>query len=327
MQFSANKARIKIHLIVSCFLSLFIVTCSDDDSPAINGQAKDFLDEVLTIMENNSLHKKEIDWTEFKTKVFNTVGAAQTIEDTYPGIREALVMLGDNHSSFLKPDGSGIFVGTLQCQGQSIGVPVLPEHIGYVKINSFSGSTAEATAYAKTIQQQIKNQDHPDMKGWIIDLRSNGGGNMWPMLAGVGPILGEGISGYFINADGVESPWSYDDGASKASGNIITQVVDWHELITPDPKVAVLLDKGIASSGEVIAISFIGRANTKSFGSSTCGLSTANSVYNLSHNCRLILTVADLADRSKKKYGVPINPDQASTVQTIIEDAVEWIEN
>jgi hypothetical protein len=87
------------------------------------------------------------------------------------------------------------------------------------------------------------------------------------------------------------------------------------------------LDNGIASSGEVMAISFIGRENTRSFGSPTCGLSTANSSYNLSGNCKLILTVADLADRNKKSYGFPINPDQTSNNQTIIQDAVEWLEN
>ena len=49
------------------------------------------------------------------------------------------------------------------------------------------------------IQDQIKIMDHPYNIGWIVDLRGNGGGNMWPMLAGIGPILGEGIAGYFID--------------------------------------------------------------------------------------------------------------------------------
>jgi len=37
--------------------------------------------------------------------------------------------------------------------------------------------------------------DRDDLIGWIVDLRGNGGGNMWPMLAGVGPVLGEGVVG------------------------------------------------------------------------------------------------------------------------------------
>jgi hypothetical protein len=328
MQSDFRKIRSgKTLLITCCILFVFLISCNDDNPPAISEQAENFLNEVLETMETNSINKKKIDWNDFRTKVFDKVQGAKTIEDTYPGIRQALEMLGDNHSSFLKSDGNGIFVGTIQCQTQTVSAPVLAVHIGYVKINSFSGSQSDATNFANNIQSQIKSQDHADIKGWIVDLRSNLGGNMWPMIAGAGPLLGEGIAGYFINADGVESSWSYSDGSSKADGNMITKVNEPYELLVPDPKVAVLLDNGIASSGEVMAISFIGRENTKSFGSPTCGLSTANSSYNLSGNCKLILTVADLADRDKKTYGFPINPDQTSNNQTIIQDAVEWLEN
>jgi len=41
---------------------------------------------------------------------------------------------------------------------------------------------------------------HPT--GWIIDLRGNGGGNMWPMLAGIGFVLGDGPAGSFVLLDG-----------------------------------------------------------------------------------------------------------------------------
>ena len=33
------------------------------------------------------------------------------------------------------------------------------------------------------------------------DLRGNIGGNMWPMIAGVGPILGDGIIGWIVYYD------------------------------------------------------------------------------------------------------------------------------
>jgi C-terminal processing protease CtpA/Prc len=35
--------------------------------------------------------------------------------------------------------------------------------------------------------------DQGNLAGWIVDLRNNGGGNMWPMLTGIGSILGEGV--------------------------------------------------------------------------------------------------------------------------------------
>ena len=52
-----------------------------------------------------------------------------------------------------------------------------------------------ATDYAKTLQDSIRARDRVGLIGWIVDLRGNSGGNMWPMLAGVGPVLGEGVAG------------------------------------------------------------------------------------------------------------------------------------
>ena len=34
---------------------------------------------------------------------------------------------------------------------------------------------------------------------------------MWPMLTGIGPILGDGVVGSFVAADG-NIPWFYQDG-------------------------------------------------------------------------------------------------------------------
>jgi hypothetical protein len=40
----------------------------------------------------------------------------------------------------------------------------------------------------------------------------------------------------------------------------------------------------------------------------------------------LVLTVAYLADRDKNLFGVPVPPDQVSTNESIVQDAVDWIE-
>ena len=49
--------------------------------------------------------------------------------------------------------------------------------------------------YADSLQYQIKLMDNKYIKGWILDLRENSGGNCWPMLTGLGPLLGNGICG------------------------------------------------------------------------------------------------------------------------------------
>ena len=116
--------------------------------------------------------------------------------------------------------------------------------------------------------------DKAALIGWMIDVRGNGGGNMWPMIAGVGPVLGEGVAGYFIDPVGVETAWEYRDGAAWEGGVANQRVAAPYRLRRDRPRVAVLTDNGIASSGEAVVISFRGRPDTRSFGDHTCGLST-----------------------------------------------------
>ncbi len=54
--------------------------------------------------------------------------------------------------------------------------------------------------FASLLQREIKELDQNEIDNWIIDLRGNTGGNMYPMYLGLSPILGEGIGGYFQKA-------------------------------------------------------------------------------------------------------------------------------
>ncbi len=150
---------------------------------------------------------------------------------------------------------------------------------------------------------------------------------MFPMLAGIGPILGEGIAGYFIGPEGEERSWGYSEGIAM-SGNVPrVSLNDPYTLFNQNPKVAVLYSGATASSGEAIAISFINRPDTKSFGTPTCGLSTGNGSFQLSDNSRLALTQDFLADRQKNTFGEKIQPDSSATDEEIIDSAVEYLQS
>ena len=324
----------KKQLIIICFFLMSLMSCSEDEITlsdrviTISENAKDFLNEVLDIMEANSINRYKINWTDFREKVFEKVGAAQSIEQTYVGIKEALILLNDNHSFFIKPDGTYISgFSSLNCYAAEISQPSIPEKVGYVRVKWFSGSANSdaAITFAQEIQDQIRSVDTSSILGWIVDLRGNSGGNMWPMLAVIGPILWEGIAGYFIDPDNNQSSWGYDNGSSIINGYPQTVLQDPYDLVNPNPKVAVLLDKAVASSGEAIAIAFIGRENTRSYGFSTCGQSTANRGFTLSDNSTLVLTVSYMADRNMNLYGSQINPDVEANNQNIIQYAIEWL--
>lgn len=176
------------------------------------------------------------------------------------------------------------------------------------------GLAQDGKQYALLAQHVIRQADQAGTCGWIIDLRNNGGGNMWPMLDGVGPILGEGVVGSFVVPDGVKLAWSYQHGQAQLAGSTMTGVENPYRLKHPDLPVALLTSPFTASSGEAIVVAFRGRPHTHSFGKPTAGIPTSNDEYKLSDGAFLILTVALDADRTGHTYDSAIAPDQSVPV-------------
>ena len=176
------------------------------------------------------------------------------------------------------------------------------------------------------IQRAIMAADTADVIGWMIDVRGNRGRNMWPMVAGVGPLLGEGVTGYFIDPTGVESAWEYRDGASW-DGGVVQQRVDApYRPRRNGQRVAVLSDNATSSSGEATVIAFKGRSNTRFFGTPTCGLPTAIENYPMSDGASLNLTVSVMADRTRTKYGFSVAPDELiPNSPAVVERAIAWL--
>jgi carboxyl-terminal processing protease len=298
-------------------------------TPAMSALATYHLNELVGLMQVNSIKRLTIDWAAFRAAVFAEVPAAQTIPELAPAVRRALTLLGDGHSSYAPAaGGTSIFVSNRSCRGSGASQPVLPATIGYVKVTSFGGSGAAEVAFADQIQATIAAADRDNLIGWMVDLRGNGGGNMWPMIAGVGPLLGDGPLGYFIDPLNAATVWEYRDGASMLNGNAVTRVSSPYRLRGAQPRVAVMSDNGIASSGEATLIAFIGRPNTRSFGAATCGLSTANRTHQLTDGARLTLTNSVMADRARTPFGDSISPDEVVSDQSAaVQRAVEWLQS
>lgn len=311
--------------------SLCTATCASPTRPSqpTSELARAYLDQLLGYMQAHSINRLTIDWTAFRSRVFEAASSAQTIADTYPAIRVALGLLADGHSSYQSATGTVLAVPTRSCFVSSFpGIPTLPSTVGYVKVHAFAGSGDAATRYANEIQGMIVSADRDGLIGWIVDLRGNGGGNMWPMLAGVGPVLGEDVVGHFVDPTGVVNAWEYRDGASWHDGVVVQRVDAPYRLRRERPRVAVLTDNGVASSGEATAIAFIRRPDTRSFGTATCGLSTANGRFNMSDGAALALTTAVMADRTRTRYGDTIAPDEIVTDPSrVVQRAVEWLQS
>ena len=178
-----------------------------------------------------------------------------------------------------------------------------------------TGDGALDETYRDTLTSAIERLEAVGTCGWIVDLRSNSGGNMWPMLLGVEPLLripGDGIQVLgMLRGAGPNVPWESHDGTLMVKGRPMLGFGQaGYRLREPGAPVAVLLGERTASSGEATALAFRGRPDSRSFGAPTAGFATSNSSIRLPDGTLFLLTDTLMADRNGVGDGGPIVPDQ-----------------
>ena len=279
-------------------------------SPEVDNYISAFIDTV----RKNSINRDSINWQDYERTMYNLAMEASTIKDTYPILRYGLGLLEDGHSSFKTPEERTNWKGETNEEVillPEIKAKYLGDGIGYINVPTFgSGSKNAATAYADTLHKHFTSlYQQYKVEKWIIDLRDNSGGNMWPMLAGLGPLYDNNKLGEFRGLS-KSIPWYYRDGSSLIENEAITTVSDTsHVPNFNNSPVAVLIGSNTASSGEAVAISFIGRPDTKIFGAPTAGKSTANDDFELADGAAIYLTSLVMSDREGTMYGSKIVPD------------------
>lgn len=312
-------------------------TPAQPDPSNIGALAQLYLRDALDVMEFNSIRRYEIDWTEFRSTAVAEAeaAAAQTPADIHPVIVSSLERIGDNHSFFQAPASQAAAPGPAT-SGPAKADPssqLLEPGVGYVDVPAFSGGGSAADSLALMYHQLIESVDTMStVCRWVVDVRGNTGGNMWPMIAGLGPILGEDTVGFFVDPDTVSSSWFYDSGQAGIE-DIVVATADPAYALAALPNVAVLHDSLTASSGEAVAVAFRGRSATRSFGEETWGVSTANAAFPLSDGGVIFLTVSTMADRTGTLYGMELVPDEAvvgnktgdRSTDAALDAAVTWL--
>jgi len=268
-------------------------------APVTTADPEAVLDAAIRIVREHALRARDVDWKRLEPSLHAMAHGAKAPADVYPAIRLLLAALGDHHSLLMEPwqasherdsgNPTSSFVVRLQAGG-----------IGYVKMPGYMGMDAKARhAFANGVVGAMKRIAPQARCGWIVDLRQDTGGNMYPMLAGLRPLLGSRPLGSFRDAGGHRQSFAAP-GAGKP----------WPDAPALEhAPVAVLLGAHTASSGEAVAVAFRGRPDTRSFGMPTAGLSTANAGFGLPDGSEIFLTTAIDVDRAGHAYGGKLQPD------------------
>ena len=315
----------KVRGVALIWFAAAVSACDAPTEPASDRgpqqSATAYLETVLSIAEEHSIRRHQTDWTAVRRETWLRAEGALNAEDTHAAVRFLLAALGDGHSAFIPASGRVTGAPDSRVEARRV-----RRRVGVVRITG--GFAGGGTREANGIQRAIAGVDGPGICGWVVDLRRDSGGDLWPQLAGLGSILGEGVAGAFVDADGHARPWIFEDGGAGLLGEAPIVRTFPYELQDPSAHVAVLVGRGTASSGEAVATAFKGAPGVRSFGAPTRGLSTANRGFFLSDGSLLVLTVAGLEDRHGVAITGPLLPDVTvpdGLGDPVLDRAVAWI--
>ncbi|WP_262151474.1 S41 family peptidase [Chryseobacterium foetidum] len=285
--------------------------------------------EIYNLIKKKALYSDSLDWKKIDaelTKLPLTENDSVSQKILFDYYLDQLKAAGDNHSFFITKsimEERGQQPLIVKPEGKYLG-----NGIAMIKVPACSNyDNQKDLVFAETIRSEIKRLDSENtVTGWIVDLRNNMGGNMWPMVAGLNALTEDGIVGYFV-APNYKSPWLTRNGRMVGSKAKISD----YKIKNPNLKIAVLINEYTASSGEMTALSLIGLPNVKTFGKDSMGYITANGTFTLSNGANFNLATSTSADRTGKVYTDKIRPDvyvenlKTTPEDEVIEEAEKWL--
>lgn len=319
---------------------------ADTTEPTCREEAEKLLDETLSFMEKNYYRRAQVSWPGLAADAKARLREAASCEEAYACIGWCFHQLKEPHTFIMPPARAARYSGgasDLERSGQAI--PDLSELVGEIKGEWLQDSIAYLTIpwvsttdslvclrIADSLQSVIARLDSRNISHWIIDLRKNSGGNCWPMLAGIGPLLGDGVYGYFVSGSS-RIPITYRDGSAFQGKHVLCRVSNRGYRTQSDRKsIVVLTGRKTVSAGEIVALAFKGRAQVCLIGEPTAGLTTANATYSLSDRSLLVLTVCQEADHMGRICEGSIQPDKLVAVErpavgdAAREAALAWLQ-
>lgn len=291
------------------------------DVPSAEAQAR-----ILDLLQQQSLYRDRVDWSKARAEL----AAARDPVQTRRLLDDVIQRSSGGHGRWISPSQlrteskrapatqAAMGAAPLQTEDASTGPTA---RLGWIKVGAYMEDQTQPQEVQYQARKQasialqagIQEQDDGNRCGWVVDLRGNSGGNMWPMLLGMGPLLGDAKGadpvGMFLLAD-KRQPWAYREGAVWLDGkSVVGSRHTQYTLRNPGAPVAVLMGPRTASSGEASVLAFRGRAASRSFGQPSAGYSTANTPQRLPDGSLLLLTGSVIADRNGVGDGNSLQPD------------------
>lgn len=283
--------------------------------------------DVLAFMRENSVYRNTVDWENVSTAFSHRLQNAHSADDTMQCLVYVLETLDDVHSQLYFnhqyfghyhafEDSTLARIRPLNDlaveQTNQITSSLLDNDIGYISVPSFHISAQdEIDRFAQELYNTVTFYRTKSVIGYIIDLRLNGGGNLYPMVAGLSALLGDTIVGHEVDPDGHRTrTWEIRDGNFVIGGHRATAISSVQSSGLETIPVVLLIGPVTRSAGSMTAIAFRGRPRTICIGESTAnGYTTSNGFFVFTPSLYMHFATHFIADRHMQIYQTVVDPD------------------
>jgi len=331
-------------------LKYILIFCVIANSFAAHSQKSETaltLDKIIEHAETASLYRKNIDWTALKKEMYVLAKNADSVSQLKPALDLMLEKLNDTHGrvfhnnqylsyyigenkEHLKNMTSEVYNEIQSGQVYEFKALLLQDNIGYVRIVGLP--VGDNQKMSTDIRNAVCDVIEKGAKKWIIDLRYNGGGNMFPMVEGISNIIGDGHIGGTKGVTKEESSiWQiknasfFYDEQNVAIPNICP--------VSDIQNIAILTSVYTASSGEALAVILKNRPKTKFFGTKTNGKVTATDWKQIDSLTAMSISVSYYKDRKNNLYDQYVDVDEVIEFEPKVEmeddkgikKAIEWL--
>lgn len=311
------------------------------------------LDSIIAVAKQHSLYKHTVKWDSVESVMTSNLkgdsisAIIEPVEYMFNELKDfhgALYVNGNRYNSYYKTDYhypvDRDLYNSINSMRSEVNGELLDGQIAYVKIPHFyTANQEQISTYTSEVRSVICNLKRNNPIGWIIDLRLNIGGNMYPMISG----LGELYPNLFLGGDSKDgekyhSNWHIEKGDLHMWDTPMTsttiQCNPNETNINEEKKVVFLIGRYTASSGEAVASAFKGQKNTRLIGEITSGWSSTTGWFQINDNVLFSPTVAYFMSKDSTLHKDGVVPDEiiveelktdSLLTNITLQRSIEWI--
>jgi carboxyl-terminal processing protease len=308
-----------------------------------------YLDTAIHLFKTQSLYADKLDWQKIEDSVNLLSKNATTYKQADTALVWAFSQLKDKHGFVATKDSFYRYPDPIQRtfskailaeyqKPRSIKTMMLTEQIGYYKMPAvLIGSNAKKIKeWANNLTDSLCKLLEAKPKALILDLRMNNGGHSAPMFEAMKPLLGKSYKVYSANSRFAILPEEKD--SATLADHLAAKPERPCTVVNPTIPIAVLIGPGTASSGEILAMAFASRPNTRLFGENSIGLCNAtNGILLPVNEFYVLLSAYYMADHKKKinkeqvvKSQVYVKNDNDNYAEPLkdetVQAALEWLQ-